>query len=274
MTKKQNIEDQYCDLLREVMQFGNSKQDRTGVGTVSLFGRQLRHDLSDGFPLFTKKFVSFKSMAEELFWFLRGETNTKTLNSTIWDEWADSEGNLGRIYGAQWRSWRSTTAQKDNRYIIDQIGNVIESLKNDPDSRRHIVSAWNVGELNQMALPPCHYAFQFYVENGKLSCMYNIRSNDLFLGKPFNIASYALLTHIIAHVCGYGVGELIVTVGDAHVYSNHFEAVEKYLANTQYDFPKLEIVGKISPNLKSLKLSDFNLVGYQHSGKVPAPVAV
>lgn len=165
-----NIETQYCDLLREVMQFGNAKQDRTGVGTVSLFGRQLRHDLSKDFPLITGKEVNWVAMAEELFWFLRGETNVKTLKSKIWDAWKDSEGNLGRIYGAQWRSWRSTTAQKEGKYIIDQIANVIESLKNDTDSRRHIVSAWNVGELNQMALPPCHLLFQFYVANGKLSC--------------------------------------------------------------------------------------------------------
>lgn len=267
--KKVNIEDHYCDLLRKVMQFGNKKQDRTGIGTKSLFGEQLRHDLNNGFPLFTKKFTSFKAMAEELFWFLRGETNIKTLKSTIWNEWCNENGDLGRIYGSQWRSWKDASGAE-----IDQIANIVESLKNDPNSRRHIVNAWNVGELNQMALPPCHYAFQFYHSNGILSCMLNQRSGDLFIGIPFNIASYALLTHVIAYICGYYLGELIVNIGDAHIYNNHFAQVEKYLSNTQYEFPKLEIVGEINNDLRSLKFSDFNLIGYKHSGVISAPVAV
>jgi thymidylate synthase len=264
-----NIETQYCDLLRKVIASGAKKADRTKVGTKSIFGAQLRHDLNDGFPLFTKKSVHFKSVAEELFWFLRVETNIGTLQSTIWNEWAKENGDLGRIYGAQWRTWQSANGE-----VIDQIANVIQSIKTDPDSRRHLISAWNVGELSQMALPPCHYAFQFYVENGKLSCMFNMRSCDLFLGFCFNIASYALLTHIVANICGLGVGEIIATLGDAHVYLNHLEAIEKYLSNEQHALPTLKIVNPIDSDLKGLKFNDFQLIGYKHSGKVNAPVAV
>jgi len=265
-----NIENDYCDLLRKVIASGAKKADRTKVGTLSIFGVQLRHDLNnDGFPLFTQKEVYWKAVCAELFWFLRGETNIATLNATIWDSWIDKNGDLGRIYGAQWRTWQTANSE-----VIDQIANVIKSIKTDPDSRRHLVNAWNVGELNQMALPPCHYSFQFYVENGKLSCMYNIRSNDLFLGLPFNIASYALLTHIIANICGLGVGEIIATLGDAHVYLNHLEAIEKYLSNEQHALPTLQIVNHIDSDLKGLKFNDFELINYKHSGKVNAPVAV
>ena len=259
---------QYLDLLRDVMENGVDKMDRTGVGTRSVFGRQMRFDLSKGFPLVTTKKVHLKSIIHELLWFLKGETNVKYLQDNgvrIWNEWADENGELGPIYGSQWRNW--------NGEGIDQIAEVIETLKKKPNDRRMIVSAWNVGKIAEMHLPPCHMMFQFYVANNKLSCMLYQRSCDMFLGVPFNIASYALLTMMVAQVCGYEPGEFVHTLGDTHIYHNHFEQVKEQLSHTPYPLPQM----KINPAVKDIndfKYEDFELVNYQSYDTIKAQVAV
>ena len=261
----------YEDLLRDVLEHGTHKSDRTGTGTLSVFGRQLRFDLSKSFPLITTKRVHFKSMAVELLWFLRGDTNVKWMQDqgvTIWDEWADADGELGPVYGVQWRSWPTPDGGH-----IDQIAELIENLKSNPDSRRHIVSAWNVSELKDMALPPCHAFFQFYVADGKLSCQLYQRSADTFLGVPFNIASYALLTRMIAQQTGLEPGEFVWTGGDVHIYDNHMDQVLKQLAREPYDYPQLNITRK-PDSIFDYTLEDFEVVGYQHHPTIKAPIAV
>jgi len=261
----------YLDLLRHVMENGVEKHDRTGTGTRSVFGHQIRYDLSEGFPMVTTKKVHVKSIFQELLWFLRGDTNTAWLKEkgvSIWDEWADENGNLGPVYGAQWRSWRGADGK-----TIDQITNVIEQIKKNPDSRRRIVSAWNVGELDKMALPPCQAFFQFYVANGKLSCQLYQRSADLFLGVPFNIASYALLTHMIAQVCDLKVGDFVHTLGDAHIYSNHFEQVKLQLSRDTRPLPKL-VMKRPVKDVFEFTYEDFEIVGYDPHPGIKAPVAV
>ena len=259
---------QYLDLLRDIMDNGVDKMDRTGVGTRSVFGRQMRFDLSQGFPLVTTKKVHLKSIIYELLWFIKGDTNVKYLQDNgvrIWNEWADENGNLGPVYGAQWRNW--------NNDGIDQLGEVIERIKSKPNDRRLIVTAWNPSQIGQMKLPPCHMMFQFYVANGKLSCMLYQRSCDMFLGVPFNIASYALLTMMIAQVCDLKPGEFIHTLGDTHIYHNHFEQVREQLTHTPLALPQM----KINPNVKDIndfKFEDFELVGYESYGTIKAPVAV
>ena len=259
---------QYLDLLRDIMENGVDKMDRTGVGTRSVFGRQMRFDLSKGFPLVTTKKVHLKSIIYELLWFLRGETNVKYLQEhgvRIWNEWADENGELGPVYGSQWRNW--------NGEGIDQIAEVINTLKTKPNDRRMIVSAWNVGKIAEMHLPPCHMMFQFYVADNKLSCMLYQRSCDMFLGVPFNIASYALLTMMVAQVCGLEPGEFIHTLGDTHIYHNHFEQVKEQLSHTPYPLPQM----KINPNVKDIndfKYEDFELVNYQSYDTIKAKVAV
>ena len=265
------IETPYEDLLRDVMAHGAHKSDRTGTGTRSVFGRQLRFNLSEGFPLITTKRVHFKSIAVELLWFLRGESNVDWLRDhgvTIWDEWADKGGNLGPVYGVQWRSWPTP----DGRHI-DQIANIIEQLKTEPDSRRIIVSAWNVGELEQMALMPCHALFQFYVAAGKLSCQLYQRSSDMFLGVPFNIASYSLLTHMVAQQTDLEVGELIWTSGDTHIYDNHVEQVSEQLSRKPFPYPTLKINRK-PESIFDYEYEDFEVVNYQHHPAIRAAVAV
>ena len=260
----------YEDLLRETLEHGTPKSDRTGTGTRSLFGRQLRFDLSEGFPLITTKRVHFKSVAYELLWFLRGESNVRWLQEngvSIWNEWADGEGELGPVYGVQWRSWPTPDGEQ-----IDQISQVIEQIKTDPDSRRLIVSAWNVSDIPSMALAPCHALFQFYVADGKLSCQLYQRSADLFLGVPFNIASYALLTHLIAAQTGLEVGDFVWTGGDCHIYDNHVDQVREQLTRDAYPFPSLEIAAK--PSLLDYEYADFSVVGYRHHPAIKAPVAV
>lgn len=260
----------YEDLLRLVMEQGTPKSDRTGTGTRSLFGHQLRYDLSAGFPLVTTKRVHFKSVAYELLWFLRGDSNARWLQEngvTIWNEWADADGELGPVYGVQWRSWPTPDGQH-----IDQIANAVELLRTEPDSRRNIVSAWNVSELADMALPPCHLLFQFYVADGKLSCQLYQRSADLFLGVPFNIASYALLTHMVAQQVGLEVGEFIWTGGDCHVYDNHVEQVTKQLSREPYPYPELRL--RKADSIFDYEFSDFEVVGYEHHPGIKAPVAV
>ena len=262
---------QYLDLMQHVLEHGAHKADRTGTGTLSVFGAQLRFDLSSGFPLLTTKKVHVKSIIHELLWFLKGDTNVKYLRDngvTIWDEWADAEGDLGPVYGYQWRSWPAA----DGRHI-DQIGEVLEQLRKNPDSRRLIVSAWNVGDLDRMALMPCHAFFQFYVANGRLSCQMYQRSADLFLGVPFNIASYALLTLMIAQVCGFRTGEFVHTFGDTHLYLNHLEQAREQLARTPRRLP----VMRLNPAVNSLfdfKYEDFALEGYDPHPAIKAPVAV
>jgi len=261
----------YLDLLQDILDHGEKKEDRTGTGTISVFGRQLRFDLSQGFPLMTTKKLHLKSIVHELLWFLKGDTNIQYLKEngvTIWDEWADEEGNLGPVYGSQWRNWEA----KDGR-TIDQIANVIHQIKNNPDSRRILVSAWNVGEIDNMKLPPCHLLFQFYVANGKLSCMLTMRSVDTFLGLPFNIASYALLTHMIAQQCDLEVGEFVWSGGDVHIYSNHFEQVERQLSREPYPLPKLVIKRK-PDSIFEYTYDDFEFEGYQHHPGIKAPVAI
>ncbi|WP_314587758.1 thymidylate synthase [Paenibacillus terrigena] len=261
----------YLDLLQDILDHGEKKEDRTGTGTISVFGRQLRFDLSQGFPLMTTKKLHLKSIVHELLWFLKGDTNIQYLKEngvTIWDEWADEEGNLGPVYGSQWRNWEA----KDGR-TIDQIANVIHQIKNNPDSRRILVSAWNVGEIDNMKLPPCHLLFQFYVANGKLSCMLTMRSVDTFLGLPFNIASYALLTHMIAQQCDLEVGEFVWSGGDVHIYSNHFEQVERQLSREPYPLPKLVIKRK-PDSIFDYTYDDFEFEGYQHHPGIKAPVAI
>ncbi len=262
---------QYLDLLRHIRENGTVKSDRTGTGTKSVFGYQLRFDLSKGFPLVTTKKVHVKSVVHELLWFLQGDTNIQYLKDNsvkIWDEWADAEGDLGPVYGKQWRRWEA----KDGR-VIDQVAQVVELLKKNPDSRRMIVSAWNVGELDKMALMPCHTLFQFYVAGGKLSCQLYQRSADVFLGVPFNIASYALLTLMMAQVTGLEPGDFVHTFGDVHIYSNHEEQVKLQLTREPKSLP----VMKLNPAVKSIfdfKFEDFELVGYDPHPSIKAPVAV
>ena len=262
---------QYLHLLETILKEGTEKPDRTGTGTVSRFGHQMRFDLSEGFPLVTTKKLHLKSIIHELLWFLAGDTNIKYLTENgvrIWNEWADEDGNLGHIYGYQWRSWPTP----DGRHI-DQISNVIDSIKNKPDSRRHIVSAWNVGELDKMNLPPCHILVQFYVADGKLSCQLYQRSADVFLGVPFNIASYALLTLMVAQVTGLQPGDFVHTFGDVHIYSNHLEQVKLQLTREPFPLP----IMKINPEVKNIfdfKFEDFELVGYQAHPHIKGEVAV
>lgn len=262
---------QYLELLNKVMKEGTPKSDRTGTGTKSIFGYQMRFDLSEGFPLLTTKKVHLKSIIYELLWFIKGETNIKYLKEhgvSIWDEWADENGNLGPVYGAQWRHWKTPDGGE-----IDQLSNVMHSLKVNPDSRRHIVSAWNVADVDNMALPPCHSLFQFYVADGRLSCQLYQRSADLFLGVPFNIASYALLTMMVAKVCGYAAGDFVHTLGDAHIYLNHFEQVETQLGRTPRKLPEMIIHGN-QKDIFSFEYEDFELTGYDPYPAIKAPVAV
>lgn len=260
----------YEDLLADVMATGTHKSDRTGTGTRSVFGRQLRFDLSAGFPLVTTKRVHVRSVVGELLWFLRGESNVAWLRENgvrIWDEWADADGELGPVYGVQWRSWPTPDGQH-----VDQVAQVLESLRTDPDSRRHVVSAWNVADLGAMALPPCHLLFQFYVADGKLSCQLYQRSADLFLGVPFNIASYALLTHMVAQQLDLEVGDFVWTGGDCHVYDNHVEQVTTQLAREPYPLPRLEL--RRAASLFDYTLDDVTVVDYRHHPSIAAPVAV
>lgn len=262
---------QYHQLLRHVLEHGVRKKDRTGTGTLSVFGYQMRFDLAAGFPLVTTKKVHIKSIIHELLWFLRGDTNIAYLREngvTIWDEWADANGDLGPIYGYQWRSWPTA----DGRYI-DQIAQVVEEIRNNPDSRRLIVSAWNVGDLEKMRLPPCHVLFQFYVAEGRLSCQLYQRSADLFLGVPFNIASYALLTMMIAQVTGLKPGEFIHTLGDAHIYLNHLEQVRLQLSREPRPLPTMHLNPEVR-DLFAFRYEDFRLEGYDPHPPIKAPVAV
>jgi thymidylate synthase len=262
---------QYHDLLEHILENGVTKEDRTGTGTVSVFGYQMRFDLNEGFPCLTTKKLHLRSIIHELLWFLKGDTNIQYLkenNVSIWDEWADENGNLGPVYGYQWRSWPTA----DGRHI-DQIKQVIDQLKNNPDSRRIIVSAWNVGEIENMKLPPCHAFFQFYVANGKLSCQLYQRSADTFLGVPFNIASYALLTMMMAQVCGLQPGDFVHTLGDAHLYSNHLDQARLQLTRDFRPLPQM----KINPNVTDLfdfKFEDFELINYDPHPHIKAAVAV
>lgn len=260
----------YEDLLRHVLEHGTPKDDRTGTGTRSVFGAQLRYDLSEGFPLITTKRVHLKSIIYELLWFLQGNTNAKWLQErgvTIWDEWAAEDGDLGPVYGAQWRSWPAPNGE-----TIDQINAALDLIKNDPDSRRIIVSAWNVSELPKMALYPCHAFFQFYVADGKLSCQLYQRSADLFLGVPFNIASYALLTHMMAQQAGLKVGDFIWTGGDCHIYNNHVEQVTEQLSREPYPYPTLKL--HKADSIFDYEFDDIEVVDYQHHPTIKAPVAV
>ncbi len=261
----------YLDLLQDVLDHGVKKEDRTGTGTLSVFGRQLRFDLSEGFPLVTTKRIHLKSVVHELLWFLRGDTNIRYLKENgvrIWDEWADENGDLGPVYGSQWRAWETPDGRS-----IDQIRQVVDAIKRNPDSRRHLVSAWNVSVIDEMKLPPCHFVFQFYVAEGKLSCMLTMRSVDTFLGLPFNIASYALLTHMIAQQCDLEVGEFIWSGGDVHIYSNHLEQVKLQLGREPLPLPKLNILRK-PDSIFDYAYEDFDFVGYEHHPGIKAPVAV
>lgn len=261
----------YLDLLQHILNNGVSKSDRTGTGTISVFGYQMRFNLQEGFPLVTTKKLHVKSIIYELLWFLKGDTNIAWLNEhgvSIWDEWANEQGELGPVYGHQWRSWTGADGK-----VYDQIADVLHQVKTNPDSRRMIVNAWNVADLSKMALSPCHALFQFYVADGKLSCQLYQRSADVFLGVPFNIASYALLTMMMAQVCGLQPGEFIHTFGDVHLYSNHMEQAKLQLTRTPYELPTL----KINPEIKNLfdfKYEDFTLENYQHHPAIKAPVAV
>lgn len=262
---------QYLDLLKHVLNNGIEKSDRTGTGTVSTFGYQMRFDLNDGFPLVTTKKVHLKSIIHELLWFLKGDTNIKYLNDngvSIWDEWADKNGDLGPVYGHQWRSWGTPDGE-----FIDQISDLIKQIKTNPDSRRLIVSAWNVGELSKMALMPCHSLFQFYVSNGKLSCQLYQRSGDAFLGVPFNTASYALLTLMVAQVCNLKPGDFVHTFGDVHIYSNHMEQVKLQLSREIRPLPQMKINPKIKDIFK-FKYEDFILENYEPHPGIKAPVAI
>lgn len=262
---------QYLELLRHVLDHGVDKDDRTGTGTLSVFGWQMRFNLADGFPLVTTKKLHLKSIVHELIWFLRGDTNIAYLKEhgvRIWDEWADANGNLGPVYGEQWRAWRTADGG-----TVDQLAWVIDEIKRNPDSRRLIVSAWNVGELSKMALLPCHSLFQFYVADGKLSCQLYQRSGDIFLGVPFNIASYALLTHMVAQVCGLGVGDFVHTLGDAHLYNNHVEQARLQLSREVRPLPQLEL----NPEVRSIfdfRYEDIAIEGYQPHPAIKAEVAV
>ena len=261
----------YLDLLRHVLTTGQDKADRTGTGTLSVFGHQMRFDLQAGFPLVTTKRVHFKSVAHELLWFIRGDTNTRYLREngvTIWDEWADANGELGPVYGKQWRSWPAPDGRS-----IDQLAQVIAQIKANPDSRRHIVSAWNVADLPAMALAPCHCLFQFHVADGKLSCQLYQRSADLFLGVPFNIASYALLTHMVAQVTGLEPGDFIWTGGDCHLYLNHLDQVREQLSRAPFPLPTLRLNPAVT-RIDDFVFEDIELLGYQHHPAIKAPVAV
>lgn len=263
--------DQYEELMRFVYENGVEKSDRTGTGTRSHFGYQMRFDLQQGFPLVTTKKIHLRSVVYELLWFLRGDSNVRWLQEngvSIWDEWADADGELGPVYGVQWRSWPTPDGGS-----IDQISQVLEQIKNNPDSRRHIVAAWNVANIDEMQLPPCHCLFQFYVAEGKLSCQLYQRSADIFLGVPFNIASYALLTHMIAQQCDLEVGEFIWTGGDTHIYSNHFEQVKEQLSREPYPYPQLKILRK-PESLFDYQFEDFEFENYLHHPLIKAPVAV
>lgn len=262
---------QYLDLLEHVINTGVKKHDRTGTGTISTFGYQMRFNLADGFPVMTTKKLHLKSIIHELLWFLSGDTNIKYLQDNgvrIWNEWADADGNLGPVYGYQWRSWPS----HDGKHI-DQISQVVNALRSNPDSRRHIVCAWNVGELDKMALPPCHILFQFYVADGKLSCQLYQRSADIFLGVPFNIASYALLTMMIAQVTGYKPGEFIHTLGDAHIYLNHMEQVKLQLTRDPLPLPVMKINDKVD-NIFKFEYTDFTLEGYNYHPGIKGEISV
>lgn len=262
---------QYLDLMSHVMDTGADKSDRTGTGTRSVFGHQMRFDLAQGFPLLTTKKLHIRSIIIELLWFLRGDTNIAYLKEngvSIWDEWADENGDLGPVYGYQWRSWPDP-----NGGSVDQIEKLIESIKTNPDSRRHIVSAWNPALVDEMALPPCHCLFQFYVANGRLSCQLYQRSADIFLGVPFNIASYALLTHMIAEVCDLEVGDFVHTLGDAHLYSNHFDQVKTQLERKPRALPTLKIKRDVK-DLLDFVFDDFEIEGYEPDPHIKAPVAV
>jgi thymidylate synthase len=264
-------EDRYLDLLKELLDKGTPKSDRTGVGTRSLFGRQLRFNLTDSFPLLTTKKIHFKSVLYELLWFLRGDTNIAWLKQngvTIWDEWADEKGDLGPVYGYQWRHWRTPDGKE-----IDQIRNVIQSLRNKADSRRHIVSAWNPADIDRMALPPCHLLFQFYVADGRLSCQMYQRSADLFLGVPFNIASYSALTLMVAQVTGLKPAEFILTLGDAHLYLNHLEQAREQITRKPRAFPRLRLNAAVS-ELLEFRYEDFTLENYDPHPAIKAPIAV
>lgn len=262
---------QYLDLLSHILENGNEKSDRTGTGTKSVFGYQMRFDLQKGFPLLTTKKLHTRSIFHELLWFLKGDTNIKYLHDnkvTIWDEWADENGDLGPVYGKQWRAWQGVDGK-----ITDQISQLIYQIKNTPDSRRMLVSAWNVGEVEQMALPPCHIVFQFYVANNKLSCQLYQRSADVFLGVPFNIASYALLTEMIAQVCGLEAGEFIHTLGDAHLYTNHLEQAKLQLTRSPYELPKLRL-NKDVKDIFDFKYEDITIENYVSHPHIKAEVAV
>ena len=262
---------QYLDLMRHVRDNGITKEDRTGTGTKSVFGYQMRFNLADGFPVVTTKKLHLRSIIHELLWFLKGDTNIQYLKDNkvrIWDEWADEDGNLGPVYGSQWRSWPTANGEH-----IDQITQVVEQIKNNPDSRRLIVSAWNVGEIENMALPPCHAFFQFYVADGKLSCQLYQRSADIFLGVPFNIASYALLTMMIAQVCDLEVGDFVHTLGDAHLYSNHMEQTELQLSRDVFPLPTMKINSKIK-DIFDFTIDDFELEGYESHEHIKGLVAV
>jgi thymidylate synthase len=262
---------QYLGLARYILENGVVKDDRTGTGTISIFGYQMRFDLSKGFPLLTTKRLHWKSIVYELLWFLRGDTNVRYLQDNgvrIWNEWADENGDLGPIYGHQWRSWQGADGQ-----TVDQINQTIEQIKTNQDSRRLIVSAWNAAEIEKMALPPCHTLFQFYVANGKLSCQLYQRSADVFLGVPFNIASYALLTHMIAHVTALEVGEFVHTLGDAHIYLNHIEQIKEQLKRDPRPLPKLKIKRQVQ-NIDDFTFDDFEIVGYDPHPHIPGKVAI
>ena len=261
----------YEDLLRDVLEHGTHKSDRTGTGTRSVFGRQLRFDLAEGFPLITTKRVHFKSIAYELLWFLRGESNVRWLQEhgvTIWDEWADAAGELGPVYGVQWRSWPTPSGEQ-----VDQIAQVIEQIRENPDSRRLIVSAWNPADIPDMALAPCHALFQFYVADGRLSCQLYQRSADLFLGVPFNIASYALLTHLVAAQTGLEVGDFVWTGGDCHIYDNHVEQVTEQLRRDPFPYPTLRLA-RVPESIDGSEYDDLEVVGYEHHPAIRAAVAV
>ncbi|NND90805.1 MAG: thymidylate synthase [Granulosicoccus sp.] len=261
----------YLDLLQHILDNGTDKQDRTGTGTRSVFGYQMRFELNKGFPVLTTKKLHLKSIIHELLWFLAGDTNIAYLNAhgvRIWDEWADENGNLGPVYGSQWRSWPTPGGGH-----VDQISQLLEQIKTNPDSRRHIVSAWNVAEINNMKLPPCHTLFQFYVADGRLSCQLYQRSADVFLGVPFNIASYALLTMMVAQVCDLELGDFVHTLGDAHIYHNHFEQVHTQLARTPRALPRMQLNPDVK-NLFSFRFDDFQLLDYDADPTIRAPIAV
>ena len=262
---------QYLDLMQKVLNEGQKKSDRTGTGTLSIFGHQMEFDLSDGFPLVTTKKVHLKSIVHELIWFLQGSTNISYLKEngvSIWDEWADEKGDLGPVYGAQWRSWPD-----GNDGTIDQIQNLIQGIKTNPDSRRHIVSAWNPALVDEMALPPCHSLFQFYVANEELSCQLYQRSADIFLGVPFNIASYALLTHMVAHVCNLKAGKFVHTFGDAHLYLNHLDQAKLQLSRDTKILPQLKLNSEVK-NIFDFKFEDIEIINYESHPSISAPIAV